>query len=86
LGRGRKIAIDAGFGANDQSVIFASAGRVARMVAVNWVAVSPKLSANPDYRNGDKWRKMEKECLRWQDFRAARLRADWEWCSLKLCS
>jgi hypothetical protein len=50
LGRGRGSLIDAGFAANDQSVIFDSAGKAARIVAVMRVAVSPKLSANPDYR------------------------------------
>jgi hypothetical protein len=49
LGLSRGSVIVEGFGSDDQSVIFASAGKVALIVAVKRVAASrPKLFANPD--------------------------------------
>jgi len=49
MGPGRGIVIVEGFGSDFQSVIFASAGKVFRIVAVKRVTASrPKLSANPD--------------------------------------
>jgi hypothetical protein len=40
LGLGREISIVEGFGPDDQSVIFASAGKVARIVAVKRAAAA----------------------------------------------